>query len=118
MLLLKAHESLLRQPLYRLLPFQLLDAQRIFRIYIVYYQGKAIELAVTCLDFHQDSHALAQRGTGHRLEIRSYEPVLRRPDYGIRLCHKPVSVALRKLHITMASATRLDCAHFGPDPDP
>ena len=75
-LFLKVHQSFFLQALDGLLPLQLLHPYGKLRIYIVYDERHAVELAVIHLHLHEDHHPLPKRRTGHRLEIRGDETIL------------------------------------------
>ena len=81
--LLHVHQALFLQPLNGLLPLHLLDSERKFRIYIVDYQRKSIQLTIIHLHFHQKSHALLYGRACHRFEIWRDESVFRAPDDGV-----------------------------------
>ena len=59
--LLKFQKSFLSQTFDGPLPLKFLDSKRVFRIYIIDYQGESVQLAVIDLNFRQNHHTFRDR---------------------------------------------------------
>ena len=72
---LQIRKPFLHKAVHSAAPLQFPLSEGKVRVYVIYYKGQAVKLAVIDLDFNQDRHALRQRRAGDRLEIRSEKPV-------------------------------------------
>ena len=114
---LKVHKSLIVKAVYGPLPFELLHTERVLRVYVCYYQGKTVQLTVVGLHTDQNDHTDLYRRTCHRLEIRSQDPVLGRPDDRTCLSDKSAGITLGQFEIAVASGTGLDGTHLCLEPE-